>query len=79
MVYTNQDLGKKDSPIQLKVYTSTYDSGLDVKAFINSGNDGLESGKKHTITLSFSLTEVSPTAAISAWANATNNGTGEIK
>lgn len=79
MVYTNQNLGKTASPIKLKVYTSTYSAGLEVSALINSGNDGLELGKKHTITLSFSLTAVSPTAAISAWGNATNNGTGEIK
>lgn len=79
MTFSDPDLGKTASPIKLKIYTTIYTSGLAIDANIAGGTSGLEVGKKHVITLTFSLSEVKPSASIDTWTESTKTGTGTIE
>lgn len=79
MVFSDTELGKTANPIKLKIYTTIFTSGLAIDATIDGGNSGLELGKKHIITLTFSLSEVKPSASIDTWAESTKTGTGTVE
>ncbi len=80
MVFSNTELGKTATPIKLKIYTTIFtDDGLTINATIDGGSSGLEVGKKYTITLTFSLSEVQPSSTIEAWTESTKTGAGTVE
>ena len=78
MIFADKTIGTNENPINLKVYSINFPDGIVVPVTLPASTT-LESGTRQNIELTFTQSEIQPTAKIDAWKDAEAAGSGTVK